>query len=271
MGILLPIFMSHPEVFPEKKERPIRVKRVGFDLDDTFFLIAKPSLETLNKKFGTNFTIEDIKEFWYMPAFLRELGKTRKEIESFRDEVYRSLDDRHRVYRNSPPVAGAIEVINGIYRFGHQPFVLTSRPPGLEEIAELQFRAVGIDWIRGDWAEGGNILIRDTEYWERLSSEEFKLLAIKGGFTFGKYKDFPGLDAHLDDMGELLHHPLMDKFPKIKNKIFILAQKHNINITPKENLVNNWWVFYKVVRCLERDEDLDWLTSHNIDNELVEV
>lgn len=263
--------MSHPEVFVEKKEKLTRVKRVGFDLDDTFFYIADPSLKILNERFGTNFTVEKIEEFWYVQAFLRQLGKTEREIEFFRDEVYRSSDDKYRVYRDSPPISGAAEVLNGIYRGGHLPFVLTSRPPGLEVIIEEQFVAVGIDWIKGDWAEGGNILIRDAEYWERLTSEEFKLLAVKGDFPFGKYKNFPGLDAHLDDMGELLHHPLITRFPKLKDKIFILAQRHNIKITPKENLVNNWWVFYKVIRCLSRDEDLDWLTSHNVDTSLRSV
>jgi len=238
--------MSHPEVFVEKKEKLTRVKRVGFDLDDTFFYIADPSLKILNERFGTNFTVEKIEEFWYVQAFLRQLGKTEREIEFFRDEVYRSSDDKYRVYRDSPPIPGAVEVLNGIYRVGHKPFVLTSRPPGLEAIIEEQFSAEGIDWIKGDWADGGNILIRDGEYWEEMTSEEFKLLAIRGDFSFGKYKDFPGLDLHLDDMGELLYHPLATE---IRDRIFILAQRHNLKIVPKENLVNNWWVFYKLVRC----------------------
>lgn len=263
--------MTHPEVFPEKKEKPFRVLRVGIDLDDTFFRIAIPSLEILNRKFSTNFTTEDIEEFWYVTAFLRKLGKTWKEIESFRDEVYRSLDDKYGVYRNSPPISGAIEVLNGICRVGHQPFVLTSRPPGLERIVEEQFRAVGIDWVAGDWANGGNILIRDSEYWEKMSSEKFKITAIAGKFTFGKYQGFPGLEAHLDDMGELIGHPLIAGFSEIRDKIFILAQEHNVKITPKENLVSNWWVFYKVIRCLARGEDLSWLMSHNVDTEFIEV
>lgn len=253
--------MVNPEVFPENKERPFRVLSVGVDLDDTFFHIAKPSLKKLNEEFGTNFTADDIETFWYIQDFLKRIGKTEKEIESFLNEVYRSLGDEHRVYRNSPAISGAVEVLNGIYRVGHQPFVLTSRPPGLEKIAEEQFRAVGIDWIKNDWANGGNILIRDDEYWEEMSSEKFKLTAIGGDFTDGKYRDFPGLDVHLDDMGELIHHDLA---AKIKDRIFIVARKYNKDI-PKTNLVSNWWIFYKVIRCLERGEDLDWLTSHNVD------
>ena len=263
--------MVHPEVFPENKERPFRTLRIGIDLDDTIFDIATPSLEILNRKYGTNFTKDQIEKFWYVPAFLKQLGVTEEEIEFFRDEVYRSLDDRHWVYRNSPTVAGAVKVLNGLHRSGHQVFVLTSRPPGLEKIAEEQFRAVGIDWLGGDLVEGSNILIRDEYYWEGMKDAEFKLRVIAGRFDEGKYRGFPGLDVHLDDMGMLFHHPLASEIIDIKDKLFILAYRYNLRIVPRENLVNNWWVFYKVIRCLSRDEDLDWLTSHNVDTELVKV
>lgn len=256
--------MTHPEVFPEKRERPFRVLRVGFDLDDTFFDIAKPSLAIINQRYGKNFTRDQIEKFWYVQAFLEQLGAVEEEIEFFRDEIYRSLDDKYRVYRDSPAIAGAVGVLKRLYRSGHQIFALTSRPPGLEIIAEEQFRAVGIDWIS---VERGNILIRDKDYWEGMEDKEFKLRAIAGNFDKGKYHGFPGLDLHLDDMGALIHHK---SAVGIEDKIFILARKYNKDV-PKTNLVNNWWVFYKVIRCLERGEDLDWLMSHNVDTELVEV
>lgn len=246
--------MVIPEFFQENKERPSGELKISVDLDDTVFDIRGPSLRIINERCGANFTEDDIREFRYVQDFLRKLGYAEEEIETFRNEIYRSVDDRARVYRDSTVISGAVEVLNGLYRSGHQVYILTSRPPGLERITEEQFRAIGIDWVKGDWANGGNILIRDGEYWEEMTSEEFKLLAIRGDFTFGKYKGFPGLDVHLDDMGELLCHPLS---AEIRDRIFILAQRHNLKIVPKENLVNNWWVFYKLVRCRARGEEFD--------------
>ncbi|TSC55228.1 MAG: hypothetical protein LiPW31_19 [Microgenomates group bacterium LiPW_31] len=246
--------MAHPETFSENRERLSKSLAVGIDIDDNVFDIRKPSLEIINKRYGTNFSIEDIKDFRYVQDFLKRLGHTNEEVDIFRDEIYRSVDDRYRVYRNSTVISGAAEVLNGLYRSGHQVYILTSRPPGLERITEEQFRAIGIDWVNGDWANGGNILIRDHEYWERTTSAEFKLMAIAGKFTFGKYKDFPGLNLHLDDMGELVYHPLSTE---IKDRIFILAQKYNLEVVPPEKLVKNWWVFYKLVRCRARGEEFD--------------
>lgn len=246
--------MSQEIYIPNKEQKEIpRVLGIGVDLDDTVFDIAGPSLDFLNQRFHTNFTKREIKEFWYIQTFLKQLGHREEEIQSFYNEVYRSAD-KHRVYRNSKPLSGAIEVLNGLHRSGHKIYILTSRPPALETIVEEQFRAIGITWIGGDWVDGGNILIRDHYYWESMTGEEFKLRAITGGFPDGKYKDFPGLDLHLDDMGELIHHPLATE---IKDRIFILSQIYNINIVPKENLVNNWWVFYKLVRCRVRGEEFN--------------
>jgi len=253
--------MSYPENFPEKKEKPFKVLRVGIDADDTCFDISEPSLNILNKTYGTDFTRKDINTFWYMQAFLTQIGLLREEAEVFFNELYRSPDDPHRVYRDSLPIPGAIEVIKGIYRAKHLPMVLTTRPPGLEKIIEEQFKMAGIDWVKDDWVEGGNILIRDDYYWQRMSGEEFKLRAIKGDFPDGKYRNFPGLDVHFDDMGELFQHPMA---AEIRDKIYILAHRYNQDVS-QENLVHNWWVFYKIVRCIARDEDLSWLTSHNVD------
>ncbi len=61
-------------------------------------------------------------------------------------------------------------------------------------------------------------------------------------------------------MGELLEHPLA---VGVEDRIFILVTNYNLRV-PKENLVRNWWVFYKIVLCLSRNEDLSWLTSHNV-------
>jgi len=254
--------MVNPEVFPEKKEIPFKEQRVGYDLDDLFFDLAEPSLEDLNKRYGTNFKKDEIEDYYYIRALLKKIGIPEEEILSFREELYLP-PNKHQVYERSPVIPGAVEVVNGVCRIGHQPFAVTSRPPGLEKTTEEQLRAAGIVWIKGDWAEGGNILIRDKYYWEKMSSAEFKLRVIKGDFhdVGGKYKDFPGLDAHFDDMGALIHHDLA---AGIENRIFIIYRNYNKNV-PKTNLIKNWWVFYKVVRCLERDEDLDWLTSHNVD------
>ena len=252
--------MSHPESLTEKKEKSFKVLRIGLDADDTCFDVRQPSLNILNETYGTNFVKEDINTFWYMQTFLKQIGVSKEEAEAFFDEVYCSPDDSHRVYRDSLPLPGAVGVINGLCRAKHLPFMITTRPPGLEKILEKQFRMVGIDWLKGDWAEGGNILIRDEDYWQRMSGEEFKLRAICGNFSDGKYKDFPGVDLHLDDMGMLLDHPLA---VEVKNKIFIIPHRYNQSLPP-ENLVKNWWVFYKVVRCLARGDDLNWLMSHNI-------
>ncbi len=253
--------MFHLENFPENKKEPFRVLRVGFDLDDTFFDISAPSLKILNETYDLNLIYDDITEFWYMQAFLKQIGVPKEEVSSFFDELYRSPDDPHRVYRDSLPIFGAIGVLSKIYSAGHIPLVLTTRPPGLEKIIEEQFKMAGIDWVKDDWVEGGNILIRDDYYWQRMSGEEFKLRAIKGDFPDGKYRNFPGLDVHFDDMGELFQHPMA---AEIRDKIYILAHRYNQDVS-QENLVHNWWVFYKIVRCIARDEDLSWLTSHNVD------
>jgi len=256
--------MSHPESLTEKKEKSFKVLRIGLDADDTCFDVRQPSLNILNATYGTSFTKEDINTFWYMQTFLKQIGVLKEEAEAFFDEVYRSPDDPYRVYRDSLPLPGAVGVINGLYRAKHLPLIITTRPPGLEKVLEEQFKMAGIDWIKGDWAEGGNILIRDGDYWQRMSGEEFKLRAIRGDFPDGKYQDFPGVDLHLDDMGMLLDHPLA---VAVKNKIFIIPHRYNQSFPP-ENLVKNWWVFYKVVRCLARGDDLNWLMSHNVDNPL---
>jgi hypothetical protein len=263
MKFSCPFLMLNPESLSERKEKSFRVLRVGLDADDTCFDVRQSSLKILNATYNTHFAPEDIKTFWYMQAFLKKIGVSKKDAGAFFDELYRSPDDPRRVYRNSIPLPGAVSVINGLHRAKHQLLMITTRPPGLEKILEEQFQAVGIDWIKGDWAEGGNILIRDGDYWQRMTGEEFKLRAIRGDFPDGKYKDFPGVDVHLDDMGLLLDHPLA---AKTLNKIFIIGHPYNSQLPP-ENLVKNWWVFYKVVRCLARGEDLNWLMSHNIKRE----
>lgn len=244
--------MIHPEVFSENKEKLFKNLVIGVDIDDTIFDIRESSLAIINKRYGTNFNIDDIREFRYVQAFLKKRGHTDEKIEAFRDEIYRSVNDEHRVYRDSTVIPGAVEVLNGLHRAGHKVYILTSRPPGLEKITEEQFRLIGINWVGGDWTDGGNILIRDNEYWEKTTSAEFKLLAIRGKFTFGKYTSFPGLDLHLDDMGELVFHPLANE---IRDRIFILSQKYNLGFVPPQNLIPNWWVFYKLVRCRARGEE----------------
>lgn len=241
--------MSHPESSIEKKERPFRVLRIGVDLDDTVFDLRWSTIRAINKKYGASFTEGDGDRFWYAPNLLRQLRLPEEEIEFFRKDFYDSAD-KHRIYRNSPLIDGAIEVLSGLRRSGHQIYVLTSRPPILKTVTKKQLEAVSLDWI-----EENNILIRDGNYWETIGSEEFKLKAIAGNFPEGQYKNFPGLDLHLDDMYKLLDHPLATE---IKNRIFIL-NRYGLAI-PKENMINNWWMFYKMVRCLARGEEFD-LTS----------
>ncbi|HUV43056.1 MAG TPA: hypothetical protein VMY36_04120 [Patescibacteria group bacterium] len=248
--------MAYSEIFPGKEKRLPTALAVGFDLDDFIFDLAEPSLEVLNQRYGTNFQKADIRDFWYIRAFLEEIGLPEEEIVAFHEELYFS-PDRHRVYEKSPVIPGAVEMLNGVYRF-HRPFIVTSRPPGLEETTARQLETAGINWVKGDWANGGHLLIRDEYYWQTMTGEEFKLRAASGSFTNGKYKDFPGLNAHFDDMGLLLDHPLA---ADIKNKIFILFYKYNQGV-PQENLVYNLWNCYKVVRCLARGESLDQLMSH---------
>jgi hypothetical protein len=259
MNFSCSILMIRPENLQERKEKSFRVLRVGLDADDTCFDVRESSLKVLNAIHKTHFAPEDIDTFWYIQAFLKKIGLSKEEVDAFFGKLYRSPDDPQRVYRDSIPLPGAIEAIKGLHRAKHQLFIITSRPPGLEKVLEEQLQAAGIDWIKGDWAEGGNILIRDEDYWQRMTGEEFKLRAIRGDFPDGKYKKFPGVDVHLDDMGLLLDHPLAIE---ILNKIFIISHPYNLHLPP-ENLVRNWWVFYKVVRCLARGEDLNWLMSHN--------
>lgn len=240
------------------EKAPKRNLRIGIDLDNTTFDLSQGSLRFINERFGTNFTqndIRELKEYWYFQRLLEKLGVSKDEIQSLIEEAY-LFGDKHRIYRSSPPFPGAIEVLKGIHRAGHQEFILTSRPPGLEKVTVRQFEELGIDWIRGVWPDG-NILIRDEEYWEKMSDDEFKLHAIRGSFSYGRYQDFSGLDLHFDDKGSLITHPLSEG---IRDKIFILNWGFNqvlVDGVPQGNLVPNWWVFYKLVRCRVRDENFD--------------
>lgn len=250
--------MSYQEILLENKERVRGNLWVGYDLDGLFFNLAEPTLEIINDRFGKEFSESDIDDHWYVQTLLERIGASKKDISSFLQELYFPPNE-HRVYEKSPVIPGAVDVVNGIHRLGHQPLAITSRPPGIKKTTEEQLRAAGVDWIKGDWADGGDILIRDQYYFKTMSGEEFKLRAIRGDFPDGKYKGFPGLHAHFDNLGELLEHPLAEM---VKDKIFILVTNYNLNV-PNENLVRNWWVFYKIVLCLSRNEDLGWLASHN--------
>lgn len=255
--------MIYPEITPENKERPIKILRAGYDADDTCFFLSEPSVAAINAEYGSNFQPKEIDNPLYVRVFLKRLGVNEEEIFSFRQKLYYQ-PNQPDVYLNSPVIPGMVEVVKEIHRLGHQDFVITTRPPGFEMVTEEQFKAVGIDWIKGDWAEGGNILIRDQHYMETMSGVEFKLRAVRGDFPDGKYKDFPGLDVLLENMGELLDHPLA---AEVRERIFILFYQYNRGI-PLENLVADWRVFFNVIQSLSRGEDASWPMSHNVDNPL---
>lgn len=237
--------MISPEFSP-KKEKPFRRLMISIDLDNVIFDLRGPSINFINQRFETNYTVEDIVDYYFFEKVLGELGLNEKETESLYSEVYRSVVDQHRVYRDSSVVPRAVEALEELNLNGHQLFVLTSRPPELISIAEEQLKAAGLDWLAGDWRpiKGGRILIRDQHYWEAMNGQEFKLRVIAGSLVKGKYREFSGVDLHLDDMGLLVDHPLA---ATIRDKIFILKYKFNRHLASSENLIKNWQAFYERV------------------------
>ncbi|MFC1727244.1 hypothetical protein ACFL0Y_01850 [Patescibacteria group bacterium] len=239
--------IKFPEV-PVKK-----FERVSVDADNTCWDICGPSLNYLNQTFGVEFSKDQISEYWYFQVFLEELGISKEEIKQHIHEAYRRPDDHNRVYRDSKAFPGMVEVLSDINQMELDLLVLTSRPPGLDAVLAQQFEAVGIE-IGRDWVEGGNILIRDKEYWEKMSGAEFKWRAIRGDFKYGKYRDFPGIDCHFDDQGSLLDHQLAEGF---QDRLMIVAWGFNqrlIEMVPEDKRLSDWWQFGQLVRVGARGE-----------------
>ena len=242
--------------------RPERTYDIGLDVDNTIFDLDASTLFLINKLFGTRFTKEDIIRIgchWYVEPLLQEAGLTEKEAKKFCDRLYRS-EDYADVYLASLPIPGSIDRIKALHYDGHRLYALTSRPPGLLAVTEEQFRRVGLDWLCGDWTKDGpgRILYREHgDYWRERRGLEFKIMAIEGSFSDGRYKDFPGLDYHLDDMEDLVKDDLMT--PEIRKKIFLLARYPYIDPDSGENIVINWEDFYQEIflRSIVKGEDFD--------------
>jgi Uncharacterized conserved protein len=95
---------------------------IGFDIDDTVADGLKIFVETQNKFFNSNVTIEKIKESQLNHNIHQLYGLTKEEFERY------TIDTGPKILPKLKPFDGIVEVVNHFYNEGHTIYFITARP-----------------------------------------------------------------------------------------------------------------------------------------------
>jgi 5'(3')-deoxyribonucleotidase len=148
--------------------------KIALDIDNVTADMAPYLLNHINEKYGTNFTINDIKE-WYAKL------PHPKGIIDYTKELFRHLDTPGFISK-IPMMSGAKEGIEELVRRGHKPFFLTGRTEKKHGPETEQWRREHYPDTKIYYApEGKHTFARKADMLLDDSPQEIKNFGLHGG------------------------------------------------------------------------------------------
>ncbi|MBI3397138.1 HAD family hydrolase [Candidatus Woesebacteria bacterium] len=136
---------------------------LSFDIDGVVVHTAPRAVRLFNYRFNQHRQLSDLTTFMRMADWIKEVSDGDSIKESMK--IWNDAD----VLGGSPPVPGAIAVLDHLRRRNIQPFFITSRPANTKDVTLRWFRS----WL--PWVDEGRILMRSGPE----SGLKFKTRTIK--------------------------------------------------------------------------------------------